>query len=103
MQKTSPKEPCDIPQEEIFNYFNSRWSEPNNKTLEDYGPNIDSETQPKLDEEYSSVITKEEVENAIMGMSIATGQGLDHVSMRSIKKLNCSEVVASILLSENLI
>lgn len=96
MQKTSPKEPCNVPQEEIFEYFNSRWSKPNNKVLEDYGPNINQETQHKLDDEYSAAITKDDVEQSIKGMSIDTGQGLDHVSMRSIKKLNCSEIIATI-------
>lgn len=96
MNKTSPKETCNVPQEDIFEYFNSRWSKPNYKTLEDYGPNINQENQQKLDSEYSPVITIDDVEQSIKGMNIDTGQGLDHVSIRSIKKLNCSEIIASI-------
>lgn len=53
MKKMSPKELCTISQEEIYEYFNSRWNIPNDKVLEDYGPPINMETQLlTMDEEY---------------------------------------------------
>ena len=83
--------------EELHAAFDGRWGTPNNKTRSDYGRRPDDSTQNRIDSEFSTEIPTELIQKAIRGINNDTSPGTDNITIRTLKNVDCTKIIASII------
>src|SRR5271154_1494571 len=86
---------CNISMENLHQSFSDRWSSPNMSTLPEYRQ-IDPHDQQLLDNDYSGIISPEDIKASLKKLRNDSSPGIDNIYPKTLKMTISSEIMADI-------